>query len=207
MDNLPAKVLIGIDIISPEAWCIDFQAKNLIMPHCASLKFPIITHSNDSKFKSTLIYAKYRIVVPAYSHSLVPIPGKNDTPLELPDGDLIFQPNKNQILTMFTHIIYKNTQKIPVQNNCSKPCVLTQNTLLGEVTVNQSDRLTELSSEAAYFSEVYPSNFIDRLPVKKALAHHATTISLAYAINETRQELVTPNGVTIYGNPDKHRQL
>ncbi|RKF55477.1 hypothetical protein OnM2_089039 [Erysiphe neolycopersici] len=37
---LPAKVLLGVDIMSPEGWCVNFESQTLTLPHCSGIQLP-----------------------------------------------------------------------------------------------------------------------------------------------------------------------
>lgn len=203
VDDLPAKILIGIDIMSPEGWCVDFKANTLTLPHCASIKVPIITHSIDPEPESTPIFAKKRVEVPAHSWSIVPISGKNGTPLKLPSCDLIFQPYQDSSLTKFMQIVNKDSEKVIVQNNSSEKCFLAENTLLGEIVDIEADHVTKLPSEAVYFSEVPPPTLNTRPQYKNVLASN----TISPVSTQDKFESVMSNGVTIFGDANEHEIL
>ena len=45
VDNLKAKLLIGMDVMGHEGFCLDFDAKTVKIPSCMGLTVPISTHA------------------------------------------------------------------------------------------------------------------------------------------------------------------
>ncbi|KAI0995989.1 hypothetical protein K3495_g12193 [Podosphaera aphanis] len=43
VENLDVKILLGIDIASPEGWLIDPENEKLLIPHCQGISVPIST--------------------------------------------------------------------------------------------------------------------------------------------------------------------
>ncbi|KAI1000709.1 hypothetical protein K3495_g7487 [Podosphaera aphanis] len=205
VDNLPAKILLGIDIMTPAGWSVDFDSKTLSLPHGANIQVPIITRSKVPESSTAQIFTKQRLTVPPHSRSLVPILGKNGAPLELPDCDLIFQPKQNPTLTTFAHLVSKHTNKILVQNNTSESYSLLENALLGEVIDVEVDNVIEISPEAIFFSELAPPLSPIRPQCKEALAYHTSIKTLIHSAS--RNELVTKCGVTIYGDTYQRSKL
>ncbi|KAI0996568.1 hypothetical protein K3495_g11612 [Podosphaera aphanis] len=178
VNNLPAKILLGIDIMTPEGWCVDFGSETLSLPHCANIQVPILTRSKVPEPRTAQIFTEHRLKGPAHSRLLVSILGKDGAPLELPDCDLIFQPKQNQALTTFAHLVSKHTNKILVQNNTNGSYSLPEGALFGEIIDVEVDNVIEISPEALFFSKLAPSLSPIRPQCKKALAYHAAIKTL-----------------------------
>ncbi|RKF55936.1 hypothetical protein OnM2_085014 [Erysiphe neolycopersici] len=117
---LPAKALLGVDIMLPEGWCVDFESQTLTLPYCSGIQVPILVKSAFPEGPIP-IFSKQRKVIPPHSNALISISSNHGTPLNLPPCDLIYKPSENNSLTTYTHLLGPYTDKILVQNNTSYP--------------------------------------------------------------------------------------
>ncbi|KAI6244527.1 hypothetical protein HI914_07514 [Erysiphe necator] len=136
---LPAKVLLGVDIMSPEGWCVGFESQTPTLPHCSAIQVPILVKSAFHEGPIP-IFSKQRTVIPPHFNALIPISSNHVTPLNLPPCDLIFKPIENNSLTTYTHLMCL-TDNILVQNNSSHPFSLAKSILLGEIINFQADQM------------------------------------------------------------------
>ncbi|KAI6248882.1 hypothetical protein HI914_02658 [Erysiphe necator] len=109
VDELEARVLMGMDIIHPEGWIIDFEAQLLTLPKCAGVQVKILTLTKDTERKIA-IYAREKVLVPP----------QKGVALFLPKHDMMFEPLRQNNFTTFAHLVSSECKAIMVQNPTNK---------------------------------------------------------------------------------------
>ncbi|RKF57756.1 hypothetical protein GcC1_187045 [Golovinomyces cichoracearum] len=72
VDCLPAKILLGVNIMSPEASYVDFESQILTLPHCSGIQVLILVKSAFPE-EPVPIFSKQRIIIPPHSNALISI--------------------------------------------------------------------------------------------------------------------------------------
>ncbi|KAI1004620.1 hypothetical protein K3495_g3590 [Podosphaera aphanis] len=91
MENLDAKILLGIDIASPEGWLIDLKNEELVMPHCQGISVPISTKVR-APISTTRVFATSKTRVPSHSRKLIKVGNKDGSKINLPVHDKLYEP-------------------------------------------------------------------------------------------------------------------
>ncbi|RKF62348.1 hypothetical protein OnM2_034062 [Erysiphe neolycopersici] len=91
VDNLDARILLGMDIASPEGWIIDLDSQLLTLPHNSGVQARIITIKKDKECKIP-VFAASSCVIPAQSRSFVAVSSSKGNPLCVPQRDLVYEP-------------------------------------------------------------------------------------------------------------------
>ncbi|RKF82335.1 hypothetical protein GcC1_015045 [Golovinomyces cichoracearum] len=207
VECLPAKVLLGVDIMLPEGWYVDFESQILTFPYCSGIQVPILVKSAFPE-GPVPIFSKQRAVIPPHSNALISISSNHGIPLNLPPCDLIYKPYENNSLTAYTQLMGPNIDKALVQNNSSHAYPLAENTLLGEIINFRADQMSSISGDIFYSSAISPNTHETRLRCKGALAFHASTSLTSFKTNVSiKHETIAPNGVTIYGDNEQKNKL
>ena len=133
IDNLTAKVLIGIDIMKPKGIAIDLGINIMKIGAYKDLLIPINITSKDTRVNTT-IFSRKGIVLPLYTNMLVPIIWAK-RPLSLPiDRDFIFEPYTHNTLLVYTYIVDYNISEVFIRNDTNYKITLLRRTKLGNIT-------------------------------------------------------------------------
>ncbi|RDL33672.1 uncharacterized protein BP5553_08040 [Venustampulla echinocandica] len=216
VDDLDANVLLGLDIAVPEGWNIDLDAQVVTLPHCSGVKLPIITHAKGPA-SHTPIYTADVCKLQPHSRRMVKVSGHKGIPLEFPVArDLIYQPQQQDTVTTYAHLIDHTCSAVLVENNSEEIISLPANMLLGHVSdpddVDAMSPIPEI--ETYHLAAVWPTKRSwAKLLCKGALASAtATALYSAPALSSsqlamhstTRTEMILSNGVTVFGS--SHQQ-
>ncbi|RKF53256.1 hypothetical protein GcC1_222033 [Golovinomyces cichoracearum] len=206
VDCLPAKVLLGVDTMSPEGWCVHFESQILTLPHCSGIQDPILVKSAFPE-GPVPIFSKQQTVIPPHSNALKSISRNHGIPLNLLSCDLIYKPYENNSLTAYNQLMGPNIDKVLVQNNSSHVYPLAENTLFGEIINFQADQMSPIPGDVFYSSAISPNTHETRLRCKGALAFHASALTFFKTKVTIKHETIAPNGVTIYGDSEQKNKL
>ena len=133
VDNLTAKVLIGIDIMKPKGIVIDLGMNIMKIGACKDLLIPIDVTSKGARVNTT-IFSRKDIVLLLYTNILVLVIGAK-RPLSLPiDRDFIFEPNILNTLLVYIYVVNYNMSEVFIRNNTDYEITLPRRTRLGNVT-------------------------------------------------------------------------
>lgn len=88
VDNLKAKLLLGMDIMAPERMVVNLDTKQLTVNSCRGLTTNLNVTTRDNTRIRRIIKPEGRVVVDANSIARVPV--RVSQPL--PDRDFLFEP-------------------------------------------------------------------------------------------------------------------
>jgi hypothetical protein len=124
VENLKAKLLIGMDIIGHEGFRLDFDAKTVKIPSCMNLTVPISTHAKPHHAAQHAVYAAEHTIIPP--HSIIRVPTLVQTTLP-DDRDYVFEGRHRQAAFYF-HLVDANFAWVQAINDTSslrRPTVAT----------------------------------------------------------------------------------
>ncbi len=175
VDNLKAKLLLEVDILTPEGMRLDFQERRLIIHSCKSLNTPLsITARDNVRLRRSVRTKKRQLVAP---HSVTHISIKlKDIP---EDRDFDFEP---QYPGTYAHIIDAESLFVLVRNDGDRTLVIPRHQFLGTVT--------ECQEEGYYLAD--PEDDI------LAIYKHQEVQS------EKKDEIRLLNGVAIHGDQSRN---
>ncbi len=213
VDNLKAKLLIGIDILHPEGIIINLLEKTATFTHCRNTQVPLTIV--DRNLRKT-VFTLEASIIPPHSRKAVSIRGSRYKPLDLPSNRrLLFEPTRLRDLGVMAHLVDETVSSVFCENNTSAPIKLPKGTKLGEIL--DYDNEGEILTSHTHMAElaVKPPSRCDTwirrafkamVPPSSEVAAHHTNSSAAEPtpdslIKEPLTETVLPNGITLYGNP------
>ncbi|KAI1007622.1 hypothetical protein K3495_g606 [Podosphaera aphanis] len=210
VENLDAKILLGIDIASPEGWSIDMENEKLVMPHCQGISVPIST-----KFRApisiTRVFATSKTGVPPHSRKLIKVGNKDGPKINLPVHDMLYEPIAQDVVKYFPQVVSRECNWVLVQNDSSTEIIIPTHHVMGELVDTEVDLMTRVSETEVYHLMPAPLKKAawSRILMKEALV---AATSSAWTIIEDpkesstnkRYESVLPSGVTVFG--DNHQQ-
>ena len=133
MDELKANMLIGTDILTPEAMKLDFENQKVDIGSC-NIRAKINSFARETPNVKRTIRSKGRTVVPP--HALVQIPVQfND---QLPeDRDFLFKPQFKDELGhsggIYAHVVDSTLSFVQLKNSTDYPVIIQRRKRLGSV--------------------------------------------------------------------------
>ena len=198
VEDLQAKILIGIDILGPEQAIIDVGQSRLTLPLCNNLQANL-TITPKQRQTRRVVLADKLITVPANSVASVPIRLRTPTHLP-PEQDFLFQPilqglNLGQQESPRAHIIDFNFTFVEVQNATDCPVVIPCKIRLGKVIDYEEESCYAISSKKTHLAAGAKWSKTSILPVihDKSKATEPTETHqigfTAYGTQEARSKL------------------
>ena len=179
VDNLKAKLLLGMDVMVPERMIVNLDLKKLTVGSCKGLKTSIkVTSKDNTRIRRTL-KAERKIVVEANTIAKIPITFGEP----LPDRDYLFEP---RLPGAYAHVVDASLSSIYVSNTSALPITIPRQANMG--------RLVEFEEQGCY--QISPEDHI-----------WAARKDIQVNIPEDGSQRTLPNGVHIYGSNDEVASL
>lgn len=179
VDNLKAKLLLGMDIMTPERMIVNLDTKQLTLNSCRGLTTNLGVTARDNTRIRRVIKPEGRIVVDA--NTIIRVPVRTDQPL--PDRDFLFEP---YLVGAYAHIVDCSLSAIYVRNESSSPITIRKSTSLG--------RLVEFQEQGCY--QISPEEH-----------RWAAKGEIKVDMPSNGYHSVLPNGAHAYGSPDEMAKL
>lgn len=199
VNKLDANALIGIDILKPERWILDLPNGQAVLTANLGLKVTLSVETRGLKVKQT-VYTKSSIAIPPKSRRMIPIKGLD----RLPNRDMLFEPS-NEAVTLFSHIMDKDTNYIMAENDTALPIIVSEGTKLGYIgdikVENYFAAPAENSILAAHGTKPNWARVIMKGLLATAAVLHTAPLTPHVDTQITALETRLPNGVTVYGTP------
>jgi dUTPase len=182
VENLKAKLLIGMDVMGHEGFRLDFDSKTVKIPSCMNLSVPISTHAKPHHAAQRAVYAAEHIVIPP--RSIVRVPTRVQATLP-EDRDYVFE-GCHRHAAFYSHLVDANFAWVQAVNDTPEP-----------VTVHRRDRIGTL-----YEADMPMACAVQ--PEVAELGRSPTDTAPAYeGLRHTHDDGVQlPNGVTLYAGLD-----
>ena len=221
VDNLRAKMLIGMDILAAEDIDLVISTRTGFIGSC-NITFQLTVTPPTRPFIKQEILLGKPTTVPAHAHMAIPV-----EQVTLPSGeDFMFEPAKNCPVALFASIVDSSFHAILARNDSNRPIHLPKKLQLGTVLdleVNGCYHLADFE-EAHDLALRLPKQTHQTAWSKKAFAMLADTSkdlvserllskpsakpTAAQQVSATHAtETVLPNGVTVYGTSEAVTQL
>lgn len=127
VEGLRANLLIGNDIMSPEAMVINLEKKTALIG-VRGVTIDVNTRQR-SQFLAKRLLTSQESVIPPRSEAMIPL-----VKLPLPDNrDFLFHPTPQANLTLYSHIMDYETTKILVRNASDRPLRIPRRHKLGHL--------------------------------------------------------------------------
>lgn len=207
VEELPAKMLVGSDIITPEAIIIDMSKKIAIIGSCKGIPvaLSVTTRSNQRLYRPIL--AQKETVISPRSVVAVPITHHNDLPA---DRDFLFEPQYNGVTrrlqqtgAIYAHIVDCNMSHVQVHNASNNAFMIPASTKLGTLIEYDADGCYLVDSDARRtagmaYDKGYGLKRYTAVPLVQASTPDSDT---------TPMETKLPNRVTVYGSTRDMEEL
>ncbi|QQK41290.1 reverse transcriptase [Penicillium digitatum] len=127
VENLKAKLLIGMDVIGHEGFRLDFDAKTVKIPSCMGLEIPISTHAKPHHAAQRAVYAAEHVLIPP--RSIVRVPARVQATLP-DDRDYVFEGRHRQA-AFYSHLVEANFAWVQAVNDTPDPISLRRRDRIG----------------------------------------------------------------------------
>ena len=210
VDNLRAKMLIGMDILASEDVDLLISTRSGHIGTCRT-KFELNVTPPRPFIKRDVVLERH-VTIPAKAHLAIPIEHS-----ELPTGDYIFKPANGYPIALFAALVDSSFHAVLARNDSDQPIHLPRKLQVGSVMDLEADGCYHLedSQQAQELAVTLPRQTHHCAWTDKAFA------MLASEIKETEEDKITPspdrseaslesvlpNGVTIYGKQTVAAQL
>ena len=140
VNNLKAKLLVGMDILGPEKIDLRFTSEKMVMNSCKGLVVPITTTSRTGQPVKQNVQTVKKVLIEPHTLSKVPIWLRGTA--ELPDRTLMFQPEYHNAIqqlaegdgAIYVHVVDSQMTFIQIRNNSNEPIVLGRHAHLGYIS-------------------------------------------------------------------------
>ncbi|CDM29722.1 hypothetical protein CBS147339_9622 [Penicillium roqueforti] len=228
--DLCAQLLIGMDVLGPEGFILDFPRSQAIIKSCENLTFPIALCAKPHHMSKRPVYTSSKIEVPPRQAAQIPIIVKSILPK---DRDFVFKPG-NSKFKIPAQMVDAGFTYIHAVNNTDRTQVIRKKDRISQLlepdftsAYQVSTEVTPLASQpqaveprpplinrdvhdsvTAYLAAInnlprLPDRLPNRLPdtIFTPDIQKVLPISTAYARPGHPLETVLPNSIIIYGTP------
>ena len=175
VNNLKAKLLVGMDILGPEKIDLLFTSEKMVINSCKGLVVLITTTSRTGQpVKQNVQTVKKVLIEP---HTLLKVPIRLWGTAELPDQTLMFQPEYHSATqrlaegdgAIYAHIVDSQMTFVQIRNNSDELIVLGRHAYLGYISECLEENCYLVSPEAHSLVGKAPSKIHQSLWVWTAL--------------------------------------
>ena len=225
VDELKAKMLVGMDIMKPEGIDILTSRSSASISSC-KVEVPVELKPKGRAVRQP-VHARKAVDVPPHSQVLVPVHFTGP----LPDSrDFLFEPEEESHLSLYAHLVDSSLSAVLARNDSDLAVKIPRNHRMGMVAEADFDSCYHASSEdladlaARQPRKEHQTSWIKRVFNKVVTASAIALLAVAATSNQagvpnqqdvvipnqtgptpeltvrhTSSEVVLPNGVTIHG--------
>ena len=192
VDNLKAKMLIGMDVLASEDVNLVLSTRAGYIGSCHT-KFELIIAPPPRPFVRQDVVLEKSVSIPARSHMVIPIEHG-----DLPSGDYLFEPANGCPVALFAALVDSSFHAVLARNDLDQPVELPRRLQIGSVMDLEADGCYHVddSEEAQELAVRLPKQDHQSTWAGKAFAMLADDLPKASA---TQLETRLLNGVTVYG--------
>jgi len=182
VDNLKAKMLVGMDILAPEKMSLDLGSEQLFVRSCGDFVAPIQVTAKDNINVRRTVRNEKRIVIPPQSTTRIPVQLRTSAPL--PDRDYMFEPSFPGV---YAHLVDATLPFVCVKNDTNEAKVVPPKSHLGTVV--------EYDAEFCYTAS--PDDHV--YAVSKA--------DIKVNASDRGHEVKTQDGISLFGENEEISKL
>ncbi|KAJ5494864.1 hypothetical protein N7463_010951 [Penicillium fimorum] len=145
VENLKAKLLIGMDVMGYEGFRLDFNAKTVKIASCMGLEIPISIHAKPHHAAQRAVYAAEYVVIPP--RSVVRVPARVQAALP-DDRDYVFEGRHRQA-AFYSHLVDANFAWVQAVNDTGDLVALRQRDRTGTLYEADMPMACAVEPEAA----------------------------------------------------------
>lgn len=211
VDNLKANMLIGNDILGPEAIDILISSNTAHIGSCG-ITIPI-TIRTRSALQTRPINSIRAMTLPPHSDVIIPVHSIKS----MPDRDYLFEPISNATFSLFAHTVSVDTKGILARNNSDKVVEIPRNFRLGHVTeiyyseafhadpdiADLAIRAPRSEHKTSWFKKLLVACAAAQAAIHSPFANAANVVSSQLSTSEITPppiEIILSNGVTIHNS-------
>ena len=136
VNDMRAKLLIGMDVIGPEGWMLDFRQSKVTFPNLDNISVKMAITSKDNENVRRFIRASRKQIIPPKTVSKVYI----RKPRNLPDRDYLFEPSR---MEAYASVMEADTNFVLVSNESEAPLLISEGSRLGRIHDLYEDDLVD----------------------------------------------------------------
>jgi len=206
VEDLRAKLLIGMDVMGPEGVVLDFPRSRAIVESCDGLTFPIALYAKPNHVDTRPVYALSKVEIPPRQRARVPVQVKTALPN---DRDFIFEPLlPRSKLVVPSQVVDAQFSYVDAVNETDKVQVIRKRDRIGKVLeadYTSAYQVTSGATELATQATQHSPHESTSLKVHQALSLRSMESVSPTTTEYSKQpnlETVLPNGIIIYGTPE-----
>lgn len=193
VDDLSAKVLIGIDIMKPEGIMIDTGKDLATITSCGNLQIPVSMITKGARTDTTVV-SKFRHTVPAHSDMAITVKSmKSDLPQ---DRDLLFEPSQLDALIVTAYVVDCDMDRIMVRNDTDLPVIIGRHARLGKVIEYEAAGCFQVDTSCANLAMRPPKTSASKLSVKSCFKAGLAIVAAFNAVTAPRTSSSTVSNIT-----------
>ena len=141
VNELKAKMLVGMDIMKPEG--IDILSSHTVASiSSCKVKVPIKLKPKGRAVRQS-VHTKQSVTVPPHSQILISIHFTNPLPKS---RDFLFEPDDESLLSLYTHLVDSSLSAVLAKNESEMPIQVPRNRRMGTVAEADFDSCYHASS-------------------------------------------------------------
>ena len=204
VDDLRAKMLIGNDILGPEAITIDVAKKSASIGSCGDCTVEVSCRPRGEYLRKK-VFLKESVTVPPHSQIMLAT-----AQIKLPeDRDFLFEPGPAR-LSMYAHLVDHTMSGVIARNDSNVPVQVPKRMRLGHVCEVDFDNCfhAKIDSDFALRPAMdFALKSAQSLDFSSTSLHTLATSTDIPPTSLGPMETRLPNGVMLYGNPEQVQEL
>lgn len=173
--SISAKILLGIDILSPEGWYFNIETETMTLPYCVGITIHIVTKEYLPPLTPVQVFSHSQTVIQPHSQSFLRVASKSGSLLIIPPRNFICRPNKSNPFTSYQHIVSNKLNKILVESKLSNQVNVPATFFHGIILDIDIDGILRLESDVFHLAAVPSTNSTPRAIFKYSLAAAAAS--------------------------------
>lgn len=199
VDDLRAKMLVGIDVLAIEGITMDLPRKLAVISSCANIEILLTITTKSTNQVSKAVLAKQRTIIPPHSNLAVAV-----IEPDLPDGrDFLFEPDCRQAnAAVYAHIVDHTMSEVHVRNDSDAPLVVPRKSRMGQIVEYEAEGCYLATADDAVLASTSRRQPMHQGWIKTAMRGLLAAAAVFHTSMDGSPERKLANGVTIYGASD-----
>ncbi|KAJ5689576.1 hypothetical protein N7462_003968 [Penicillium macrosclerotiorum] len=145
MDSLRAKLLVGIDVMGPHRFKLDFDRRQATIAACQDMNFPIGLQAKPHHVPARPVYAASKVVIPPHSRANIPVRVKQALPTS---RDFVFEPSP-AAYDIQASLVDSNFSFVPITNHSDSRLTVSRRMRIGTLQEADYAEALQVSADAA----------------------------------------------------------
>ncbi|RMJ21267.1 Integrase core domain-containing protein, partial [Aspergillus sp. HF37] len=203
VDALRPGILLGMDVLGPEGFLLDFDNRFARIGSCDNITIPIQIQAKPQRFANVPVYAAKATIVPPRQKVDVPVSVRS-LPTDCENRDFLFSPGPTSPYDLYSSIVDAHFTHLRAVNDTARPVKISRRARLGvldDAEFSQAYAVdanaAELARQSSYAQEPQPQRSDDQ-PDPPLILHDRKLPPLIQKKAEQFEKQLK-NGITIYG--------